>query len=236
MLKMRRRSEIRRVPEAEDEDDTRERILSAAGEVFAEHGFDRATVRAITDRAGVNVAAINYHFRDKAGLYRQVLRDVCAVRHAFHQTVTQAPSSPERRLEIFIRSFLTVILDPARPKWKARLMAREMADPTSALDDLVENVIRPLRDQFLTPTLRELTGGRLGRRELRDVSASVMGQCLYHLQGQPITQRLHPDFKITAAEIDRIADHITRFSLGAIVALDRLAPENPVRTDRNQLS
>ena len=54
------------------EERTRDKILSAAGEVFAEQGFEGATIRAITERAGVNVAAVNYHFRDKAELYTRI--------------------------------------------------------------------------------------------------------------------------------------------------------------------
>ena len=48
--------------------ETRRRLLAAAGEVFAEAGFHAATVKVITDRAGASVAAVNYHFRDKAEL------------------------------------------------------------------------------------------------------------------------------------------------------------------------
>lgn len=45
--------------------DARRKLLDAAGTVLAEHGFHKATVREITDRAGVNVAAINHHFHDR---------------------------------------------------------------------------------------------------------------------------------------------------------------------------
>ena len=53
---------------------TRQRVLEAAVEVFAEQGFRKTTVRDICKRAHANVAAINYHFRDKEGLYTAVLQ------------------------------------------------------------------------------------------------------------------------------------------------------------------
>lgn len=202
---------------------TRDKILNAAGEVFAEQGFDGATVRAITERAGVNLAAVNYHFRDKAELYTRVVVDACSVRAAFQEAVDEGAGSPEERLRGLIYHFLEYLLDPARPAWKRRLMAREMANPTTALDALVEENIRPLRDEFLIPTLRELTGGCFNRRQLSHFGSSIMGQCLYFLQSRPIIERLNPDFKTGKAEITEIAEHITRFSLAAIAELTRQA-------------
>jgi AcrR family transcriptional regulator len=52
---------------------TRERLLTAAAALFAEHGFRRVTVRDICEEASANVAAVNYHFGDKQGLYREVV-------------------------------------------------------------------------------------------------------------------------------------------------------------------
>src|SRR5215467_12622777 len=157
------------------EENTGNKILSAAGEVFAEQGFDGATIRAITERAGVNVAAVNYHFRDKAELYTRVAMDACSVRAAYRQAMAEAPDSPEERLRSLIHHFLEYLLDPARPNWKRRLMAREMANPTTALDELVDKNIRPFRDEFLQPTLRELTGDCFSRRQLSYFGSSIMG-------------------------------------------------------------
>src|ERR1700740_2655251 len=69
------------------EENTRDKILSAAGEVFAEQGFDGATIRAITERAGVNVAAVNYHFRDKTEVYTKVVLEACLVQAALADAI-----------------------------------------------------------------------------------------------------------------------------------------------------
>ncbi len=55
-------------------DDTRANLLDAAGRVFAERGYQSATIREICRKAGANVASVNYTFGDKMGLYTEVLR------------------------------------------------------------------------------------------------------------------------------------------------------------------
>src|SRR5207253_10208074 len=54
--------------------ETRQRLLDAAARLFAERGFNKVSVREICKEAGANVAAVNYYFRDKWGLYREVLQ------------------------------------------------------------------------------------------------------------------------------------------------------------------
>ena len=205
------------------EESTREKILNAAGEVFAEEGFEGGTIRAITERAGVNVAAVNYHFRDKAELYTKVVLLACSVQAALQDARADAKESPEERLRSIVHHFVRYLLDPTRPDWMRRLKAREMANPTAALDELVEKNLRPLRDEFLRPILRDLTEGRFNQRELGLIASSVMSQCLYFLQYQPIIERLTPDLKNLKSNVAEIADHVTRFSLAAIREMTRQA-------------
>ena len=87
-----------------DLDATREKLIEAAGEVFAEQGYAAATVRDICTLAGANVAAINYHFGDKRGLYAEVLKRMTrtALIEKGHVAL-ERNASPEEILRGFIR-------------------------------------------------------------------------------------------------------------------------------------
>src|ERR1700749_925116 len=87
---------------------TREHLLEAAGEVFAEVGFRAATVRQICQRAGANIAAVNYHFGDKEELYRALLKDSYRAAIAKYPPDFGLPprATPEQRLRAFVYSFL----------------------------------------------------------------------------------------------------------------------------------
>ena len=200
---------------------TRARIVTAAGEVFAEHGFRAATVRQITERAGVNLAAVNYHFRDKAELYAQVLQQAHgAVLHVGRLTAAsqEAGRTPAERLRAFVGTFLHYLLDPDRPAWHPRVRARELTEPTPALDRLVDEAIRPM-STALCDIVRALTGPALPGPELVLLAQSVLGQCLFYSQCGALIQRVHPDSRVDRPEdIERLADHVTAFSLPAIRA------------------
>src|SRR5258708_21412951 len=103
------------------EEKTRDKILSAAGEVFAEQGFEGATIRAITERAGVNIAAVNYHFRDKVELYTKVVLQACSVQAALQDAMADAADSPEELLRSIVHHFVRYLLDPSRPHCMRRL-------------------------------------------------------------------------------------------------------------------
>jgi AcrR family transcriptional regulator len=215
----------------ENTDKTCQRLLDAAGEVFAEHGFNRATVRDICARAGANVAAVKYHFGDKEKLYTEVLLFAHACATAKYPSGLGVPDDapPADRLHAFVLSFLKRLFDQGRPAWHLRIVTREMAEPTGAMDKLVDEQIRP-HFAYVRQVMAELLGPRADEESVRLCCNSVVGQCLFYHFAQPVTRRLfHKAFGMADAE--GMARHITRLSLAGVREIakglgDRSRPSN----------
>ena len=199
--------------------ETRDRLLQAAGEVFAEHGFRRATVREICSRAGANIAAVNYHFGDKENLYASVLRFwlVEALRIYPPDGGLASDAPPEHKLHAFVRSWLFRMLGEGTPAWHGRLMAREMSEPTAAFEFILAETVRPM-SQRLAGIVRELTGPAATEQTVRDCTMSVAGQCCFYRHAHEMIRRLFPDQQLTPERIEHLARHITDFSLAAVRA------------------
>lgn len=200
---------------------TRERLLEAAGRTFAEKAFREATVREICDRADANVAAVNYHFGGKQRLHREVLQQV------FHYAMEKYPPeppgnglAPRERLHVFVRSFLMQRLDPDRPAWHRRLLAREMAEPSPAMREFVRKAIRH-NHGALREILSDLAGPRGDAKTLDLAMGSLLGQCRFHLHGRWWPADSVPGASVSADGVDELARKITDFTVAALRAAPR---------------
>src|SRR3954469_3218657 len=92
---------------------TRQLLLNAAAEVFAERGFRAASIREICTRAGANVAAVNYHFGDKEALYLEVLKNTlgCPGGKHPHGLGVKPGGSAEEKCRAFVHPCLLRIFD-----------------------------------------------------------------------------------------------------------------------------
>lgn len=90
--------------------ETRRRLLEAAERLFAERGFEATSVRAVTGRAGANLAAVNYHFGSKTGLIRELFRSRLEPLNARRLRLLEE-AGPSPRLEAVVDAFL-------RPTWE----------------------------------------------------------------------------------------------------------------------
>jgi len=197
--------------------DTRRRLIEAGLEVFAREGYRKATIHQICTRAGANIAAAHYHFGGKEGLYTAVFAH--ASRRASEAPSAEPPPSatPEERLRAHVTSFLTRLLDPERPAWMAQLIAREMIEPTPALDRLVRRRMRANHAQ-IAAAIGELLGSEASADTVRLCTLSVIAQCVFYRNSAPVISRLYPDL-VPSREVARIANHVTRFSVAAVRAL-----------------
>ena len=194
--------------------DTRQRLIEAAGEVFAERGYRAATIREIVDQAGANIAAVNYHFGDKESLYRAVVEHVCRCAPQRFR-LSEDDATPEARIREYVRDFLVHCLAADRRSWSTRLVVRELSEPTLALQILVDRVMRPSTER-LVDVVQEVAGHRLSQEQAWLCAQSVVAQCVYQKHSEAIISRLGPPLPQGLEEIDRLVEHITRFSLAAI--------------------
>jgi AcrR family transcriptional regulator len=201
----------------ERDPETRARLLTAATRLFAARGFKKVTVREICREARANVAAVNYHFGDKLGLYREVLATAIETMRGTTDAARAAGADggPEEKLRIYIRVFLQRVVG-AHDSWIHQLMAQEMADPTPVLDLVTDQVIRP-RLAYVGEILSEILGRPVEDHQVQHCVLSVQAQC-HMAMANPISRRLVPDLH-DAATLDTLADHIADFSLGGIRAL-----------------
>jgi TetR/AcrR family transcriptional regulator, regulator of cefoperazone and chloramphenicol sensitivity len=196
--------------------ETRTRLLEAASEVFVEAGYRRATLREICRRAGTNNAAINYHFHDKEHLYAAVIRrELDPALEQMPQFAVNPDDPAEKKLRVFIRSLLANLLGSGRPTRLMKLMSREMGEPTSALDLLVDDVVRPIHT-VLCEILREMLGEDAADRVVTDCARSIMAQCLIYDNSHAIIVRMGHYAEYDDATREHIADHIVAFSLHGI--------------------
>jgi AcrR family transcriptional regulator len=200
--------------------ETRARLLAAGERLFGERGFKRVTVREICRAARANVAAVNYHFGDKLGLYREVLRGAIEAMRATNDAAREAGQgqTPEEELRRYIHVFLQRVLTPGR-EGIHRIITREMNDPTPLLDDLVEQGVRPRIEYLSTLIARILGCGPDDQRVLRCVG-SVQAQAVAYFPN-PIAERLGFAFEATPAQIKKAAAHIATFSIAGVRAVGR---------------
>src|SRR5258706_16032399 len=146
---------------------TRARILDVAEELFSEQGFDRVSIRDITNKARVNLAAINYHFGSKedliAAIFEREFVPVNEARLAALGAVQSGKKDPrlEDILEAFIRP--TVRCGIGKPKGGqafSKLFGRCLSEPSPEIEALLKRQFEPLverMDAALMKALPQLT-------------------------------------------------------------------------------
>lgn len=143
----------------EDGATTKAQILEAAGEVFAEKGFDRATGKEIAELAGSNSAAVNYYYGGIDGLYGQVLLEAHRRLLTYESLVTLAegPGDPREKLRRLIGLLARAVTGSARSSWGLGVLGREILSPSPAFSVLLDKEILP-KKLVVTTIVGEILG------------------------------------------------------------------------------
>jgi len=190
-------------------------LIMAAGELFAESGLEGQGVRAIAEKAGVNIAAINYHFGSKENLYVETFRYVISHEkdvHAvdFFKEVGEDISTYEASalLYRYVKETFSFHFSKKQPRWFNMLVMRALQDPSPSLQSLVEEVFRPDMEAFVAFIQKAKPAISMQDAYLLDFF--LIGQIFfYSLSRVPILMALKKE-DYDKAFIDAAADQIAR--------------------------
>lgn len=200
---------------------TRERILAAAGRLFAEKGFRDTTVADICREAQANIAAVNYHFGGKELLYGQ------AWRHAHARSLARFPpdggvpadAPAADRLRGRIRGMLQRALSDDGLEF--RIMRHEMANPTGLLRQVLHDTLSPMREATRR-ILADLIARPVDDHTLELCDLSVIGPVMHvlgrrHMRppGTGRDERTGPP-PFTADMLDGMVEHFVQFALAGL--------------------
>ncbi len=195
--------------------ETRGRLLEAAGQVFADKGFQSGTVKEICDQAEANIAAVNYYFGGKERLYIE------AVKHAHRCKASEIPlpdwpagTPPARKLRDFIRVVLGRMIADDSPAWHAKLIMRELVEPTTACAEMARHNIKPMCDRLMA-ILEELLPATPTRQRFL-IGFSIVGQCFHYRVNKPVIAVLVGEEEFRNYTVDLLAQHIADFTLAAL--------------------
>ncbi len=206
--------------EASREHRTRSRIIEAAGFVFAQKGFDRATSREICDLAHINPAAVNYHFGGKEQVYLEVLREAHRrlVNFGSLKAFAEEGDFSEEKIEGFFTGYLRSLLDNSPEGWTTRVILREMSAPTGAFNELVQLQIRPASMLF-----RAIAAHVMGLHAEHEAvvrgASSMAAQFVFIFQNRKVVELVSPELDLSEQGIRRLAHHILRFTFGGLKAV-----------------
>jgi AcrR family transcriptional regulator len=174
-----RRSPIK--PSSSTANDSREALVRAATRVFAERGFDGATVKDVADHAGVNISLVSYHFGGKEGLYRTCLENFGIERLEAAERILKAPSSSEEfklRLRLFAEGLVDIHLRDAD---SCAMIHRAMGTQDPITSEVFKNVFMRVFE-----ALKHFVGSAQSKGIVRpdldvEVSTGMMFGGLMHL-------------------------------------------------------
>ena len=207
----------------EDRQSTKAQLLEAAGHVFAEKGFDRATGREICERAGANTAAINYYFGGMDGLYAAVLEEANRQLIPLATLASTVAGQPDAKsqLQAIIELGVEKLTGPVSSSWVFGVMAREFLLPTPALDVLRRQQGIP-KARIITSIVAELMDLPADHPAVARGCLMLMAPFVMLLIGDRLSlKQFLPALDFGPTGSKALSQHLLSFMLGGLAAVAR---------------
>ena len=202
----------------EDGAQTRQQLLEVAGQVFAEQGYARATSKEICERAGANIAAVNYHFGSKDGLYGAVLEEAHArlVSIDVVSKVTQGSADPAEKLRVLLLQVVGEIAKRDTGAWELRVLSREVLAPSRMMDRMVANQVLP-KSKLIAGMIAGVLDVPANHPAVSRCMVNIIGPCGFLLlTNHDLQQQVFPSLAI---DPETLVDHMVTFALGGLKAV-----------------
>lgn len=220
----------------DDPSNCRERLLHTAGILFADHGVDAVSTRALTKAARANLSAIAYYFGGKENLYNETLNYTIegaqkllgGAEGQLRADVAEAKGDKALLGEAaarFVRDLILALLSPGKATWQKKLVMREIDQPSEAFDRLNEAIFKPLKDAFLDLVVAATGRDRAAPETVILVSA-LLGECLIFHRNEPIVLRSLGWDSYTPERIEAVTAIVSDGILDAL-DLPKIAAEAP---------
>jgi AcrR family transcriptional regulator len=201
--------------------DTRQQLLEAAGQVFAEKGFDRATGKEITERARTNTAAVNYYFGGMEGLYGAVFEEAMArlVRSDALVAAVAGKADAKAKLEAFLELLVQAVTGPSSTSWVLRVFGREAVLPAACIAALREKE-RLRRVRVLKAIVSEVIGLPEDHPAVARGCISVIAPCILLLIcDRPSLRQMFPSLGFAPEDAPALTRHMVQFALAGLSAI-----------------
>jgi AcrR family transcriptional regulator len=204
----------------QDPHDTRAALLQAAGELFAEFGYDGASTRAIARRANTNMASIAYHFGGKEPLYLETLQRVLESQCTWGQMLESALALTESgtpvadALESTLRQRLGEILSGKHPVWETQLLLRALLEPSPAARALLRDVFAPQMVQIIA--VAQAWNPALTGDEAKRWGNALFGQEVVYALARNVILDVERWDAYPATYLDDVARYSARLMAGAL--------------------
>lgn len=197
---------------------TRQSIIKAAVDLFAEKGFEGTSVREIVAKARVNQAAINYHFKGKDGLYLEVLKMAFAkmTEHAGFDAENLRSLSREEALRSFVYQQLRPLLSRDEMSRYIRMFAWESAHPTKVFRKFIATNSISYLTTAVDLVCRFLPAGTKKRTALCG-AIWLMGQCGVFVRNRELFAQAPFGIAINEPFVDELTRFISGLAIGGLL-------------------